>query len=69
MALTSQLACFSDREAHLTTQALQEEIILNYNLKNKDPGRLVANKSDRFLILQNIVKDIDESKKYAMVFN
>ena len=43
--------------------------ILNDNLKNEDPGRLVANKSGIFLILQNIVKDIDESKKYAMVFN
>jgi hypothetical protein len=32
MALPSQLPSFSDREAHLTIQALQEEI-LNYILK------------------------------------
>jgi hypothetical protein len=46
---------------------LQKEI-LNYNLTNEDAGRLAANGSDGFLILQIIVKDIDE-RKYAMVFN
>jgi hypothetical protein len=46
---------------------LQEEI-LNYNLINEDPGRLAANRSDGFLILQSIVEYVDE-RNYIMVFN